>query len=82
MKLHTVVARIFIAGLLSVFAGSAVAQQNYPSRTVRLIVAYAPTGLVDLVGRILAQKLGDGLSQQVLVDNRPKIAKEANIKAA
>jgi tripartite-type tricarboxylate transporter receptor subunit TctC len=56
-----------VLGLLaSVFA----AAQEYPSRPIRLIVGFPPGGNVDVVGRIVAQKLGEGLSQQVVPENR------------
>jgi tripartite-type tricarboxylate transporter receptor subunit TctC len=45
--------------------------QQYPTKTVRLIVAYAAGGGTDIVGRVIAQKLGEGLGRQVIVDNRP-----------
>ena len=44
--------------------------QNYPAKPVRLILPYPPGGGTDLVARPLAQKLGDSLGQQVIVDNR------------
>jgi tripartite-type tricarboxylate transporter receptor subunit TctC len=44
--------------------------QAYPNKPVRLVVADAPGGAPDQLGRLLAQKLGDGLGQQVIVDNR------------
>ncbi len=48
------------------------AQQNqqYPVRAVRLIVASSPGSGVDIVSRIVGQKLAAGLGQQVIVDNR------------
>jgi tripartite-type tricarboxylate transporter receptor subunit TctC len=45
--------------------------QTFPGRPVRLIVPYAPGGNADIMARILAQRLGDNLRQQILVDNRP-----------
>src|SRR5205807_10555207 len=45
--------------------------QEYPSRTVSLVVAYPAGGGVDTVGRIIAQKLTDALGQQIVVVNRP-----------
>ena len=43
---------------------------NYPSRPVRFIVAFPPGGNVDLMGRIAAQKLSEGLGRPFVVDNR------------
>lgn len=47
------------------------AQQDYPSRPVRLIVPSSPGGGTDTTARIISPKLGEGLGQQVIVDNRP-----------
>ena len=44
--------------------------QGFPTRPIRLIVAYAPGGGVDAVGRILAEPLGASLGQPVVVENR------------
>ena len=62
-------------GLLGALAASsalpAAAQTPFPSRPIRLIVPHAPGGNSDTFGRILAQKLGERLNQQVVVENRP-----------
>ncbi len=47
------------------------AQQDFPNRPVRLIVPQAAGSGVDLMTRIIAQKLTDALGQQFVVDNRP-----------
>jgi tripartite-type tricarboxylate transporter receptor subunit TctC len=49
----------------------ALAQGAYPSRSVRMIVPFAPGGISDVLGRVIAQRLGSSLGQQVVVDNRP-----------
>jgi tripartite-type tricarboxylate transporter receptor subunit TctC len=47
------------------------ADGSYPSRPIRVIVPYPPGGPTDIMGRLIAQVLSDGLGQQAYVDNRP-----------
>ncbi len=76
-------AALVIAALLA--TGNALAQ-TWPAKPVRLIVPYPPGGSADILARAIGQKLGDGLGQQVVIDNRPgagtAIGAEATAKAA
>src|SRR6185437_8610566 len=60
----------FAAAALALSAGLAQAE-DYPARTISLIVPYPAGGGVDTVGRVIANKLSEGLGQQVIVVNRP-----------
>jgi tripartite-type tricarboxylate transporter receptor subunit TctC len=55
---------------LASIAAPAAAQDNYPDRSIRLIIPFAPGGSNDVVGRIIANQLGQTLGKQVFVDNR------------
>lgn len=56
--------------LLSVMCFSRPAQADYPDRPVRLVVALPAGGSVDVVARIVADRLRDGLGETVVVENR------------
>lgn len=45
--------------------------QSYPTKSIRLIVPYAPGGIVDYVGRLVGQRLSEAYGQSVVIDNRP-----------
>ena len=63
-------------GLLIAFAavgtaaGPVIAQSGWPARPIRLIVPFTAGSSSDIVARIVAQKLGERLKQQVFVENR------------
>jgi tripartite-type tricarboxylate transporter receptor subunit TctC len=67
-KLLTISAVIVIAGLT---CGPSQAQTPYPTRTVEIVVPYAPGGSTDFVARLIAQKLQERWSQSAVVVNKP-----------
>src|SRR3974390_2778006 len=56
---------------LLALAGLPAFAQQFPSRTVTLVVPYAPGGLPDTIGRMLGEKLSDKWGQTVVIENRP-----------
>ena len=60
--------------------------QAYPGKPIRMIIPFPPGGATDILGRVLAQKLGNQLGQSVVVENRPgaggAIGSEMTAKAA
>jgi tripartite-type tricarboxylate transporter receptor subunit TctC len=55
----------------SLGAAAPAGAQSFPSKPLRLIVAFPPGASSDLVGRIIVQKMGEQIGQQVIADNRP-----------
>ena len=60
----------FLPALLLAFACAFAQAQGYPTRPVKIVVAFSPGGGTDIVARVLGQKLGEMWSQQVIVENR------------
>ena len=57
--------------LFALVVGANSIAQSYPTRTVRVLVPYAPGGGSDILGRMLSPKVGEELGQQFVIDNRP-----------
>jgi tripartite-type tricarboxylate transporter receptor subunit TctC len=57
--------------LLSLGLGSQSWAQDYPTRSVRVIVPYSPGGPTDIYSRLLAQGLSESLKQPFVIENRP-----------
>jgi tripartite-type tricarboxylate transporter receptor subunit TctC len=66
--------------LASIVPQAATAQSDYPSRSIRMVVAFAPGGITDIIGRLLSQKLSNSLGQSVYVDNKGGAAGELGAK--
>jgi tripartite-type tricarboxylate transporter receptor subunit TctC len=64
------IARVLALGFGLLLAGAVHAQvPSYPNRPVRLVVPFAPGGVVDVMARILAQKLGEAMGQSFYIEN-------------
>ena len=62
--------RTLISGLALLACAGVAHAQAWPAKPIRLIVAFPPGGSTDIVARLVSQKLGERLGQQVVVDNR------------
>ena len=69
MSLSLRLAALLVALLAT--ASIASAQDAWPARPVRIVVPYTPGGGIDVLARILGQKLGEAWGQPVVIDNRP-----------
>ncbi len=63
---------VLVAAGLGAFAATApvLAADRYPERPIRMLVPFAVGGNADLLARIIGQKLGESLGQQIIIDNR------------
>src|SRR5262249_37152591 len=55
--------------------------QAYPTRPVRIIVGFAPSGATDIMARLIGQWLSERLGQQFIVENRPGAASNIGTEA-
>jgi tripartite-type tricarboxylate transporter receptor subunit TctC len=67
--MKTTLKTIILLMLAGMGTAPALAQQ-YPAKPVRMIIGFPPGGGTDIIGRIVAQRMSEGLKQQILPDNR------------
>jgi len=67
---HAVIA-LFLAALATPAAAQTDAAQNFPSRTIRIIVPFPAGGPTDINARIIAQRMSEDWKQPVVIENRP-----------
>ena len=67
---QTALSKILLASTILVLGSTGAAMAQYPDRPIRLIVPFATGGGTDLQGRLVADKLRQGLGQAILVENR------------
>lgn len=60
-----------VAALALAAAAAAASAQSYPTRPVRIVVPFGPGGVADISARAVAQKMGESMGQQVIVENKP-----------
>ncbi len=60
-----------VAFVLCLVTSLAVCAQPYPNRPVKVVVPYAAGGLPDTMARLVGQKMGESMGQQLVVENRP-----------
>lgn len=68
--MSTFAAAVAAALVVAVSAPIALAQGDYPTKAIRLIVAFPPGGSTDIIARLVGQRLSERLGQQVIIDNR------------
>jgi len=69
MRGKSLAAMLVAATLLAFPSGSQA--QTYPDRPVRILIAFSPAGAIDILGRLIADRLSKIWGQQVVVENRP-----------
>jgi tripartite-type tricarboxylate transporter receptor subunit TctC len=62
---------LLLACAATIFVPGTAGSQAYPVKPVRIIVPLVPGGNLDIVARAVGQRLGEGLGQQIIVENRP-----------
>jgi tripartite-type tricarboxylate transporter receptor subunit TctC len=85
MSMRQLFVTMITAGLALAFQANPAAAQPFPTKPVRMVIGFSAGGTTDLVGRLVAKRLGEVWGQTVVVENKPgasgMIAAEAVAKA-
>ncbi len=79
MRIWNALAVVILLGSGAGFTGASA--QNYPNRAITLVIPFAPGGSTSIVGRGVADKIGELLGEKVVVDNRPGAGGTVGTKA-
>lgn len=71
IRLYATLSCAAVAAVATLVASPPISAEQYPTRPVKIIVAYTPGGANDLIARFVAQRLTPTLGQQVIVENKP-----------
>ncbi len=71
MRLKSLAALVAVMAVLMGPGAPRASAQDYPNRQVKIIIAFSPSGAIDILGRFIADKLGQLWGQSVIVENRP-----------
>ena len=69
-RIVTATALAALAGVATLTSTAALAQAQFPSKSITMIVPFPPGGPTDLVARVIAQKMSESMGQSVVIDNR------------
>jgi tripartite-type tricarboxylate transporter receptor subunit TctC len=82
MNRRNITRRTLLAAAATLAAALARAQAKYPDKPIRLIVPFGPGGLADVTARVVGERMGQALGQQVVIVNQPGAGGVAAARAA
>jgi tripartite-type tricarboxylate transporter receptor subunit TctC len=71
MKTSRIVSRLVVPVLAATLLATAVCAQDYPARSIRIVLPFSPGGGTDLLARLLSKRFYEAFGQTAAVDNRP-----------